>query len=175
MDWYVTWVQQNALLSAAIQFGILGTIGEFVSHFVRTKKIGMFCTPLELVGKIIAWALLGIIIKYGFTGMKGFLANLIATGLLPQAFDNMFLHAAALSILTNSFFGPQMMVIHRVEDNLILRQWNFDGITKAWKTLVWFWMPAHFCTFLLPVDFQIGLAAAWSLVLGLIMGLSRKK
>ncbi len=175
MDWYIPWVQQNPLTSAAIQFGILGTLGEFVSQYVRTRKLAMFCTFLELLGKILAWALLGIIIKYGFTGMKGFLEALITKGLLPGAFNGAFLHAFALSTFTNVLFGPQMMAFHRVEDNLILREWSFAGLTNAWKTLVWFWIPAHTVTFLLPPDYQIGLAAAWSLVLGLIMGLSRKR
>jgi hypothetical protein len=82
--------------------------------------------------------------------------------------------ALAVSVLTNLFFGPQMMLFHRIEDNLILRQWDFSGITKAWWTLIWFWIPAHTVTFSLPASFQIGLAALWSVVLGLIMGLSKQ-
>ncbi|MDO9695544.1 MAG: hypothetical protein Q7W56_12510, partial [Candidatus Latescibacteria bacterium] len=72
------------------------------------------------------------------------------------------------------FFGPQMMAFHRWEDNLILRRHGYAGITTAWWTLVWFWIPAHTVTFSLPADYQIGLAALWGLVLGVILGLSKK-
>ena len=67
-----------------------------------------------------------------------------------------------------------MMAFHRLEDNLILRRKGFAGITTAWKTLLWFWIPAHTVTFSLPADYQIGLAALWSLALGVIMGLTKK-
>jgi hypothetical protein len=175
MDWYIEWVSNNVFLSAAIQFGILGTLGEFVSHWFRTKTFSLFCSIPELVAKVIGWALLGIVIKYAFTGMKGFLSNLIETGMFPPVFNTPFLHAFALSTITNTLFGPQMMVFHRIEDNIILRRRGFDGITNAWKTLLWFWIPAHTATFLMPPAFQIGLASTWSLVLGVIMGMTKKE
>ena len=83
--------------------------------------------------------------------------------------------AFAVSLFTNLLFGPQMMAFHRIEDNLILGEKGFAGIENAWKTLLWFWIPAHTLTFSLPPDFQIALAAFWGLVLGVILGLSRKR
>jgi hypothetical protein len=65
-----------------------------------------------------------------------------------------------------------MMLFHRLEDNLILRRGDFDGMAPALWTLVWFWIPAHTLTFSLPPEFQVGLAAVWSLALGLILGLA---
>jgi hypothetical protein len=67
-----------------------------------------------------------------------------------------------------------MMLFHRVEDNLILRTNGYAGIQGAFKTLIWFWIPAHTITFCLPTPFQIGLAALWGLVLGVILGLTKK-
>jgi hypothetical protein len=107
--------------------------------------------------------------------MKGFTNALVDHHLLPAFFGAGIGWAFALSTLTNLFFGPQMMFFHRIEDNLILRQWNFKGLTSAWWTLLWFWIPAHTVTFSLPAEYQIGLAALWSVVLGLIMGLTKKK
>ncbi len=174
MHWYITWVTEQPMLSAAIQFGIFGTLGEVISHTLRTKKLGLPNSALEMLGKMLAWALLGIIIKYGFTMMKGAVLNLLEHGLLPAFCAEGFGWAFSVSVVTNVFFGPQMMYFHRVEDNLILRRWSFAGIEKALKTLVWFWIPAHTVTFLLPVEYQIGLAAAWSIALGIILGLSVK-
>lgn len=175
MDWYVQWVTSQPMASAAVQFGILGTLGEVVSHTLRTGKIGLPNKPLEMLGKLLAWALLGVVIKYGFTMMKGAVLALIEHGLLPGFCSEGIGWAFSVSVITNVFFGPQMMYFHRVEDNLILRRWNFTGIETALKTLIWFWIPAHTITFALPKEFQIGLAAIWSVALGVILGLSIKK
>jgi len=174
MDWYISWVTDQPLTSAAIQFGILGTLGEIISHTIKTKKIGIPNSPLEMLGKVLAWALLGIVIKYGFTMMKGAVAALIEHSLLPGFLASGLGWAFSVSVFTNVFFGPQMMYFHRVEDNIILRRWSFAGIENALKTLVWFWIPAHTVTFALPKEFQIGLAAVWSVVLGVILGMSIK-
>ncbi len=174
MDAYAAWVTQNPLLSAAIQFAVLGTLGEVISASLQARRPALPCTPLQLAGKVFAWALLGVIIKYGFTGMKGFTAGLLEHRLLPAFLGSGVGWAFAVSVFTNVFFGPQMMAFHRVEDNLILGRKGFAGITAAWKTLIWFWIPAHTVTFSLPAVFQIGLAALWSLVLGIIMGLTKK-
>ena len=68
-----------------------------------------------------------------------------------------------------------MMAFHRLEDNLILGQRGFQGITRAWWTLLWFWVPAHTITFMLPTEYQIGLAAVWSFVLGLILAYTKSR
>jgi hypothetical protein len=174
MSDYLQWVRDNPLLSAAIQFAILGTLGEVISSSLRKRRFALPCNWIQLVGKVIAWALLGLIIKYGFTGMKGFTKALLEHNLLPQFMADGIGWAFAVSLLTNVFFGPQMMFFHRLEDNLILWQWNTKGLTRAWWTLIWFWIPAHTVTFSLPPDYQIGLAAVWSLALGLILGLSKR-
>lgn len=174
METYAAWVSQNPILSAAIQFAILGTLGEVISASLQAKRPTLPCTTLQLLGKVFAWALLGVIIKYGFAGMKGFTAALLEHKLLPAFLGSGIGWAFAVSTFTNVLFGPQMMAFHRLEDNLILRRKGFAGITTAWKTLLWFWIPAHTVTFSLPTDYQIGLAALWSLALGVIMGLTKK-
>ena len=174
MELYIDWISNNVLLSAAVQFGILGTFGELLSGVMRTKKFRISFNPFEMAGKIAAWALLGIVIKYGFAGMKGFTQALLDHNLLPSFLAGGIGWAFSVSALTNVFFGPQMMLFHRIEDNLIMREWSFSGIKKAWWTLIWFWIPAHTVTFSLPREYQIGLAALWSVALGIILGISKK-
>ncbi len=174
VDSYINFVLSNPLLSASIQFAILGTLGEVISFSFKKKKLALPCNLWQLVAKILAWALLGIIIKYGFAGMKGFTKALLEHQLLPQIFASGIGWAFAVSVLTNLFFGPQMMFIHRLEDNLIMWEKNYEGLTKAWWTLIWFWIPAHTLTFSLPLEYQIGLAAIWGMVLGIILGMSKK-
>lgn len=175
MTWYIDWVKANPLFSAAIQFAILGTLGEIISSSLQKRKPALPCTWLPLLGKMAAWALLGIIIKYGFAGMKGFVQTLLDHQMLPAFCATGFGWAFSVSVFTNVLFGPQMMAFHRLEDNLILRQKGFAGITRSWLTLLWFWIPAHTITFMLPADYQIGLAAVWSVALGMIMGLTKKQ
>ncbi|MBU0508371.1 hypothetical protein KKH27_05995 [bacterium] len=172
MTTYIQWVVSNPLFSAAVQFAILGTLGELLSHVLRTRTWTLPCKIWQVFAKIAAWAVLGIIIKYGFTGMYGFVDALVEHELLPRACHGGIGWAIAMSVSTNVFFGPQMMFIHRLEDNLIAGRWSTAGLTRAWWTLLWFWIPAHIITFSLPKDYQIGLAALWSVVLGLIMGLT---
>ena len=107
--------------------------------------------------------------------MKGFTRALLEHGFLPSVFGSGIGWAFAVSVLTNIFFGPQMMFFHRLEDNLILWKWNLKGMTTAWWTLLWFWIPAHTLTFALPPAFQIGLAALWGVVLGFILGFAKNK
>jgi hypothetical protein len=172
---YFEWVMNYPLLSSAVQFGILGTLGEIISCSIVKKQFALPGKWLQIGAKVLAWALLGIIIKCGFAGMKGFTRALLDHHVLPIICTSGIGWAFAVSILTNTFFGPQMMFFHRLEDNLIMREWKFTGLTRAWWTLLWFWIPAHTITFSLPVEYQIGLAAVWSIVLGLILGLAKER
>lgn len=171
---YTSLVGTHPWQSAFIQFMLLGTLGELLPGWLRARKIGLPCTHAQLIGKLVAWGLLGLLIKLGFLMMKGAAGAVMDKGLLPEVFATGIGWAFLVSVITNLFFGPQMMFFHRLEDNIILRERNWVGLEKAWWTLIWFWIPAHTVTFSLPVDFQIGLAALWSVVLGLILGLSKK-
>lgn len=175
MDWYVQWVTESPFISACIQFALLGTLGELLSFWMRSKRLALPCSPLMLAGKIAGWGVLGIIIKLGFTGMRGFVTSLNEHSLVPEFLTGGIGMAFVLSVNTNLFFGPQMMFFHRVEENLLARRWDMAGLQKAWLTLLWFWIPAHTVTFSLPREYQIGLAAVWSVALGLIMGLTAPK
>jgi len=171
MQWYVDWVNGNIIFAAFVQFAILGTLGEVLGMVVSKKKIE--ARILEWALKAIVWGLLGILIKYAFTGFKGFLATLVDKSLLPEAFERVVvLRAISLSFLTNSMFGPVLMALHRSSDNLIARRSGYAGISRSLATLAWFWLPAHSVTFSLPAEYQIGLAALWSVALGLIMGIT---
>jgi hypothetical protein len=175
IDSYVALVSAHPFISAFIQFAILGTVGELVSFVMVHKRVGMPCTPLELFGKVIAWGVMGLVIKYGFVGMKGFTDGLLSHGLLPAFCSSGLGYAFSLSFLMQLFFGPQLMYFHRLEDNLILRKWDFGGMGTALRSLAWFWLPAHTLTFLLDKPYQIGLAACWSVVLGFILGFAKLK
>ncbi len=175
MNSYRLWVVAHPFLSAAVQFGLLGTLGELGAASLKARRLALPCTPLQVLLKVLAWALLGLVIKAGFVGMKGFTRALLDHHILPAFLSTGIGWAFSLSTLTNLFFGPQMMLFHRLEDNLILGRKGFDGMLPAIVTLVWFWIPAHTLTFSLPSEFQLGLAALWSLALGVILGLAASR
>jgi len=173
MTWYIDWVSSNVLFSAFIQFAVLGSAGEVFGIIASKRRPSS--TPLEWIAKALVWGILGIMIKYAFTGFKGFLAILVEKDFLPVALEEVtILRAVALSVLANSMFGPLLMVLHRTSDNLISGTKGYAGIQKSLATLAWFWLPAHSVTFALPMDFQIGLAALWSVALGIIMGFTKR-
>jgi len=174
MDIYINWVNQYPIFSAFVQFAILGPFGEIIAASIVARRPALPCSPMQMLGKVLAWAVLGVVIKYGFAGMKGFVKGLLENQMLPMWFSGGIGFALAASVFTNVLFGPQMMLFHRLEDNLILKTKGYAGIENAFKTLIWFWIPAHTITFCLPSSFQIGLAALWGLVLGVILGLSKK-
>jgi len=174
MGWYATWVSENVLLSAFIQFALLGSVGEALGIVAAKRRPSG--KPLEWLAKAVVWGLLGILVKYAFTGFKGFLSALVDRRYLPRSFEEIaILRALALSVLTNSMFGPLLMFLHRTSDNMIAGTKGYGGIEKSLATLAWFWVPAHAVTFALPMEYQIGLAALWSVALGLIMGFTKRK
>ncbi len=171
-EWYLKTVECYPFQAAFVQFAILGMAGDWIASAVTRKKIEY--TPFQFSKKMLGWGILGLVIKVGFIGMHGFTAAIFTKFHWPTA--NVLLSAFCMSLFTNLLFGPQMMFFHRWEDNLLLGTKGYRGMDIAIKSLVWFWIPAHTLTFSIAShDAQIGLAAAWSLVLGLILGIARRK
>ncbi|MHB0996711.1 MAG: hypothetical protein ACYC2I_10115 [Elusimicrobiales bacterium] len=173
MEWYVSLVKAHPITSAMAQFAVLGTLGEVISKWVVQRRIfspfGARATLLRMLG----WALLAVCIKYAFTGFVAFVDGLVSHGLLPELCPAS--KAFAVSLSMNLQFGPFLVIAHRLIDNAIDGAPNWANLDKGLLSLLWFWVPAHTVTFLLPPDFRIGLAALWSLALGLILGFYNRK
>jgi len=168
MNWYIEFVKLNPIVSAVIQFAVLGTLGEVISKWMIRRKVYSPFTLQLTFWKVVVWSILAVCIKYAFVGFNGFVDVLVEHSLLPEL--NNFTRAFAVSVLMNLQFGPFLVLFHRILDNLYTRESNWSGINKALMSLLWFWIPAHTITFMLPKEFQIGLAAIWSLALGIILG-----
>lgn len=179
MDFYVNWVTQNPILSAVIQFAILGTLGEFISKWIVAKRVYSPFKFRIILWKMVVWSILAVCIKYAFVGFGGFVNALIESKyhLLPEIFqkDRTFWRAFAVSFFMNAQFGLFLVIFHRVLDNLVVKVKNWKGLDKGMLSLLWFWIPAHTVTFMLSKEFRIGLAALWSVVLGLILGYFNKR
>ena len=179
MNWYLDIVKAYPIYSAMVQFAILGSLGDFIAKWIQGRKAGQSfpyqgkLLALYIAWKPLEWVILAVLIKAAFIGFTGFVDALVDKALIPKCFSTSGcpLNAAAISISMNAQFGLLLVIVHRALDCLPFGKIQWDGIVKGFYSLVWFWIPAHTITFMLPKDFQIGLAAVWSLALGLILGL----
>lgn len=168
MDAYIAFVTAHPLVSAMIQFALLGTLGDVIAKWIIEKKVSAPFGPGTLAKKMLEWAFLAILIKYAFSGFNGFIDKLVADHMLPELSG--IGRAFAVSAAMNLQFGPFLVLMHRLLDNLVARQSNWANIDKGFMSLLWFWIPAHTVTFSLAKPYQIGLAALWSVALGVILG-----
>lgn len=174
-DAYVGFVKAHPLVSSAAQVALLGTFGELLGCKIRGRGFMPF-TPVQLLLKVLVWAFLGLSFKYAFAGFFGFYDALTHKAFWPTLGDSTLWKALSVSTFTNLLFGPVMMLFHRWTDNWIEKAgMNWTTMQSAWKTLLWFWIPAHTITFSLPSHFQVGLAAVWAIALGVILGLFARK
>jgi hypothetical protein len=173
MDLYVAFVKVNPLLSAIIQFALLGTLGEVISRWMVSRRIYSPFPLRLLLWKAVTWSVLAVCIKYAFVGFNGFIDALILNGFLPSM--EIYTRAFTISTAMNLQFGPFLVLFHRYLDNIYPRQNNWNNINKSLISLLWFWIPAHTVTFMLPLEYQIGLAAVWSVALGIILGYFSRK
>lgn len=177
MHWFFyNFTPHYPYLSSLIKFAILGTIGEYLGAVIASKGNWKPFNILQLIYKILIWALLGLIIKWSFLTFSLLIPLQSISGLLPKtcSVNGSIYFAIAISLEMNLMFAPFLMILHRILDNLSLKQWNFKGIETALLSILWFWIPAHIITFVLPVNFRIFFAALLGIVLGIILGYSKK-
>ncbi len=168
LDSYIEFVKSYPLISAMLQFSVLGTVGDLIAKCLQKEVFFMPYSMRILLLKMLEWALLALCIKYAFVGFQGFVDGLLLHGMIPDL--GVFGRAFAVSLCMNLQFGLLLVILHRYLDNLIARENNWGNLDKGMKSLVWFWIPAHTITFMLDKPYQIGLAALWSVVLGVILG-----
>ena len=173
METYVAFVTAHPLLSAMLQFAALGTLGDVIAGWIIARRLFLPFGLKTLLLKMLEWAFLAVLIKYAFTGFNGFIDKLVADKMLPQLAGPT--RAFAVSTAMNLQFGPFLVLMHRWLDNLVAGKKNWANIDKGFMSLLWFWIPAHTLTFMLPDEYRIGLAAVWSVFLGLILGFFNRK
>ena len=173
---YVGFLKAYPLASSALQVAVLGTFGELLGCKLRGRGMMPFGAG-QLVLKVLVWAFLGISFKYAFAGFVGFHEAIVHKGFWPEMGGSQIWRAFSTSVFTNLLFGPMMMLFHRWTDNWIEKaEMNWTTMQSAWRTLLWFWIPAHSVTYSLPAHFRVGLAALWAVALGVILGaLARKQ
>ncbi len=166
--------------------GLLGTMGEMLGGRIASGTWTI--RGIRLGQRVLVWALLGAAFTVVFPLFAAGTGALLAAGLLPGQ-GSPLLGALWTSVLMNLLFGFEMMTFHRVTDMLIERDqlfgpWPLGQVLQQldWRnllrvpglSLLWFWIPAHTVTFLLPPEFRVVCAALLAIALGCILGLAKR-
>jgi len=170
-------------LMGFFKVGLLATFGEMLKVRVKT---GSWKVP-SLIIRFIVWGIVGLLFTFVFALFGQGMGDLIGTPLwfgrktLSPNFWDKLLFAFSTSFWQNMIFAFPMMLGHEW-CNEVITQKRFVGGAEfleklnkpVWgsfipKTIVFFWIPAHTVTFLLPPDYRVLMSAVLSLVLGAIL------
>ncbi len=169
-----------------IKFALLATAGELLALAILRKE---FVLPVKVFWRFIIWGFIGVWITFMMKVYSIATSSMMASGLLLGG-DNVFLRALYTSVLMNTSFGPTFMAVHKITDKMLELFANKEKVTLSsiikgidwpsfWgftilKTVPLFWIPAHTITFLLPAEYQVMMAAALSVALGIILSLGNR-
>ncbi len=171
----------------ALKIGLLGIMGELLGKRILRGEWQL--RGIRLWQRALVWTVLGVAFAVVFPLFSFGVEGLIGAGLLPSGGAPLF-PALAKSVFINLLFGFPMMVFHRFTDTLIERGSLFSRwpvvetfVAIDWGSMfrvvafacLWFWVPAHTVTFLLPAEYRILCAAMLAIALGFIMGLANKR
>ena len=179
-------------LMGFVKFAVLATAGELLA--VRLAK-GEWALPSYVWARFLIWGVIGVWITYMMKIFGAGVDALMAQGLLPSAQNallNSFIKAFFISATMNLSFGPTFMALHKCSDTYLdIRatgkrkisiatvihkvDWEKFASFTLLKTVPLFWIPAHTVTFMLPAEYQVAMAAALSVALGIILNFKRKK
>ncbi len=173
----------HPFLMGFLKFGVLATTGEVLS--LRLAK-GSWQLPDKLWQRAVIWGLIGVAITFMMKIFSAGVDGLLAAGVLPAA----ILRPFYISAIMNLTFGPAFMAFHKCTDqwlNLksstggkvsrsqVIAAVDWTGFTNftLFKTIPFFWIPAHTVTFMLPAEYQVAMAALLSVALGIILNLNK--
>ena len=189
---FKTLSNDHPYLMGFAKFALLATAGELLAVRLAKKE---WALPSYVWARFLIWGVIGVWITYMMKIFGAGVGALMSAGLLPSpqnALFNSFIKAFFISATMNLSFGPTFMALHKCSDTLLdIRATGKKKITLAnvihkvdWekfasftllKTVPLFWIPAHTITFMLPAEYQVAMAAALSVALGIILNLKRKK
>ncbi|MFA5037710.1 MAG: hypothetical protein WC479_11105, partial [Candidatus Izemoplasmatales bacterium] len=144
------------------------------------------------------WGFLGVVFVLAFKLFASGVAAAQMANLLPSINQDTFwailLTAFLISFLMNLLFAPTFMIVHRITDTFIeLGEGRLHAIVKVrlndvieridwktffsfvvFKTIPFFWIPAHTITFLLPENYRVLMAAYLSIALGVLLSAAKQ-
>lgn len=177
---------EHPYIMGFIKFGLLATVGEVFALRLRKKA---WILPVYTHWRILIWGAIGIAITFMMKAYTYGIVGIMDAGLLPGGESN-FLRAFYTAAVMNLSFGPTFMAFHKCTDKYLdllaagTKKPGLKGVVNGvdwhgfvsftlFKTIPIFWIPAHTVTFLLPAEYQVIMAAALSIALGIILSLKK--
>ncbi|HQF92463.1 MAG TPA: hypothetical protein PL162_10370 [Synergistaceae bacterium] len=177
-------------LLGVLKIGALGAMGDMLA--VRMRGGRWRYQNIGLRDKALVWGFLGLVFVVVFPIFSVGTDFLFRQGYLSNPFEGFgarALEAFAASSFMNLLFAPTMMVFHRITDMAIaeggifrpwsavemLRRMDWNSMGRiVFPSLLWFWIPAHTLTFILPPEFRIVSAALLAIALGFILSFASR-
>ncbi len=187
---FKTLSDEHPYIMGFIKFALLATVGEVLALTIRRRIPSM---PYYICWRMLIWGLIGVAITFMMKTYSMGVAGLMEAGLLPgrgQGFWNKLLKAFYTAAVMNLTFGPTFMATHKCTDKYLelrhggVKKPGLKGVVNGvdwhgfvsftlFKTIPLFWIPAHTLTFMLPEAYQVMMAAALSIALGIILSLKK--
>lgn len=179
-----------------IKTAILASMGELLVNRIKT---GRYFSEKGFMLKAIVWGFLGMVFVLIFKVFATGVNAAQGANLLPLINNSSFLAklltAFLISLIMNIFFAPTFMLLHRITDGYIvlsegqikkIRQVKIKDVIDRidfniffqfvlFKTIPFFWIPAHTITFMLDEDYRVLMAAYLSIALGILLTVSKNR
>lgn len=184
-EWFKALSSEHPFFMGFLKFSFLATAGEIIAGKVAK---GSWEAPVKIGARFVIWGIIGLWITYMMKVFSNGVFTLMSAGILPGG-ENVFLKAFYTSATMNLSFGPTFMALHKCSDKYlelksqkvksdvssVISGVDWTGFVKftLFKTVPIFWIPAHTVTFMLPAEYQVIMAAALSVALGLILSLKK--
>ncbi|MBF4695653.1 hypothetical protein [Fusibacter ferrireducens] len=186
---FISLTTAHPYLGGFFKFALLATMGEML---VTRLNQGQYKKADGFIYRVIIWGLLGMVITLIFQIFAAGTSAALEKGYLIGK-GSTFAFAFFTSCLMNLTFAPTMMAFHRYTDTYIDLKFS-EGISQPtssqvidkidwkgfisfvlFKTIPFFWIPAHTLTFLLPGEYRVLAAAFLSMALGLLLTIGKRK
>ncbi len=166
---------------------LLATWGECLKMRLtrRTWKIS------KPISRFVVWGLFGIWFAFAFKGFPSFISALVQANMWPDGSKLWIALSTSLSINILGGYAYTMMLGHEYFNKAISRGkpisltmfaegMQGEEASLNWfrfipKTIVYFWLPAHTITFLMPGYYRVLFAASLSVALGFLLTLTKRK
>lgn len=185
-DIFLSATSTHPYIMGFFKFAVLASLGELLAVRITT---GVYSQPNGFFYKVLVWGFIGVLIVVIFKIFSVGVQGLLNRGLLPFRGSKLSF-AFFTSLLMNLTFAPTMMAFHRVTDTiidykLIEKDTRISNILEKidwkafiefvlFKTIPFFWIPAHTLTFLLPSEYRVLMAAFLSIALGTILAFAKR-
>ncbi len=184
---FLSITESHPYIGGFVKFFLLASMGDMLGFRVLHNR---WQFPQGFIAKAVLWGLLGIAITLVFTVYMSGASAAMTSGRLPFA-GHRFALAFFGSSIMNLTFGPMMYVYHKFGDLYIDAKIQHGGkvtvkelvdkldwyglVSFSWlKTCLFVWIPMHTLVFLLPSEYRVLASAFLSILLGILVALSKK-